>query len=73
MTGAAATLYGDVDGNGSITLSDAITLNKFLAGQGYLLDTAPADVNLSGTIDALDVQILMDFIIQKLGSLPYTG
>ena len=72
LTGVAAMLYGDVDNNGSISLSDIITLNKFLAGKGVLQHEAASDVNANGVIDAVDVEILSDFLVHIVTELPYT-
>ena len=71
LTSSAATL-GDVDGDGTISVSDVVTLNKCLNGLGALQDYSVADTNVNGIIDSVDASILLSFIVGKVTSLPYT-
>lgn len=71
LVSSAATL-GDVDGDGTISISDAVTLNKVLAGKGVLSDYTVADTNDNGIIDGVDAKILLAFIVRNITSLPYT-
>jgi len=53
--------YGDVDGDGSITVQDAVYLVRYL--QGNLPAPAyPLDMNCDGTVDMDDFLYLMDYL-----------
>lgn len=59
-------LQGDVDGNGSVTLSDLGYLANFLHGYKATANdhmTQRLDVDLSGIIDQNDMTLLSDIII----------
>lgn len=66
--------YGDVNVNGVVDLTDAILLNKHLAGLVTLEPDSQrytnADVNADGNVDDKDGQILIDFVILLIDSLP---
>ena len=69
--------YGDTNLDGVVDLRDAIILNKHLAQQIILeKDSQPfknADVNADGNVDDQDSSILIDYVIQLIDTLPYTG
>ena len=67
-------LYGDINMDGSITLSDAVMLNKEVADTVSLSDAAlrNADCNLDGEVNGSDAIILMKFLTRILSSLPNT-
>ena len=67
-------LYGDINMDGSITLSDAVMLNKKVADTVSLSDAAlrNADCNLDGEVNGSDAIILMKFLTRILSSLPNT-
>ena len=49
--------YGDVDGNGNISISDVVALNKYLLGDETAISgsgKANADVDANGMIESLD-------------------
>ncbi len=69
--------YGDSNVDSVVDLRDAIILNKHLAQQIILeKDSQPfknADVNADGNVDDQDSSILIDYVIQLIDTLPYTG
>ncbi|MEE1537458.1 MAG: dockerin type I repeat-containing protein, partial [Ruminococcus sp.] len=67
------TSYGDVNLDGKVDLVDAITINKYLAGQITLSEQATknADVNADGSLGDGDSTILMRFILMMIPNLPY--
>lgn len=64
--------YGDANLDGTVDLRDAITLNKFLAKQITLSDQASknADVNADGNRNDQDSEILVQFVIMQIDTLP---
>lgn len=64
-------LYGDLNNNGAVDLTDCICLNKYLKGKGELLNYEVADVNCSYTIDIVDSEILTAYAIGTIKTLPY--
>lgn len=70
---SSATLFGDVDGNSTINISDVVALNKFLNGKGVLKKYSDADVNVNGILDSVDAAILLDFVVGNIESIPYLG
>ena len=56
-TAVAATL-GDADLDGMVSVSDAVILAKFLAGQGTVDSAAVIDFDGSGTVDVIDLTML---------------
>ena len=67
-------LYGDINMDGSITLSDAVMLNKKVADTVSLSDAAlrNADCNLDGEVNGSDAIVLMKFLTRIISSLPNT-
>ena len=70
--------YGDVNVNGVVDLTDAILLNKFLAGVVQLTDIQYANANCDQTdgtdnVGELDTTALMRFVLNMEGyqNLPY--
>ena len=65
--------YGDVNLDGKVDLVDAITINKYLAGQITLSEQATknADVNADGSLGDGDSTILMQFVLMMIPNLPY--
>ncbi|MCC8111399.1 MAG: dockerin type I domain-containing protein [Ruminococcus sp.] len=66
--------FGDINLDGSITLSDVIFMNKVVAGTVTLNEAAVAgaDVNSDGYVDTDDALILLKFVVQIVKTLPYT-
>lgn len=48
-------LYGDVDGDGEVLMSDVIALSRYCADWGNAIDPEAADVNADGVVDMGDV------------------
>lgn len=78
-SGESKVFLGDVDGNGSCTIADAVYLNRALAGSVELNDLQKknADVyresaNLTETVvDAKDSEVLLKYLVSSITSLPY--
>lgn len=55
---------GDVDGNGVVSLSDAVYLENYLSRGGPAPDSEKeADVDCNGHIDLFDVKALLEELI----------
>lgn len=67
-------LYGDVNLDGNITLSDVVLLSKYISGGVTLNDAAKANANANGngTADSGDVLTLMKFQLRLIDTLPDT-
>ena len=68
-------LYGDVNLDGRVDVTDCVLLNKAVAGS-VQLDTAAnknADCNGNGEISSDDATVLMQFIVNLVKTLPYNG
>lgn len=68
------TLYGDVNGDGTVNLVDSVLLSKYIAGSIDLADiqSANADVNADDSVDSSDASILLQFQVGTVTALPYT-
>ena len=59
-----ASLRGDVDGDGSVTIADATTLIDYLlSGNGNGIDVDAADCDQNSTITISDVTALIDYLL----------
>lgn len=65
QSAAAAPIIGDVNGDGSVNLSDAHSLVEALLDPSSLsaCDAQRADVNQDGNVNALDIQALVNALI----------
>lgn len=67
-------LYGDVDGDGEISIIDATQLNRYL--KGYVLTSNVnlqyADVDKNTALDVNDIKIMQNYIARTIPSLPYS-
>ncbi len=52
-------LYGDVDNNSAVNVTDAVMMKRYLAGVSETMDEKIADVNADGDITTLDAVKLM--------------
>ena len=73
-TGApAGTLYGDINLDGRVDITDAVLLNKVAAG-AVTLDTAEkqvnADCDANGEVDGKDAVVLLKFLVSLIKTLP---
>ena len=59
--------YGDIDGDGSVTVADLVRLSRHLDGSAVLssADLLTADANRDGKVDAADLEALRDTILGK--------
>ena len=74
MKGSAdGVLLGDVNNDGMVSMLDVTHLNRYLAGQVELVDYVRADVNANCVVDAIDANILTQYITESISSLPYIG
>ncbi len=62
----APTLLGDIDGDGTVSIIDAIMLNKSILGGVVLSESARAnaDMDRSGTIDTTDALLLLKAVVK---------
>ncbi|MBQ7542144.1 MAG: hypothetical protein IJT44_07635 [Clostridia bacterium] len=59
---------GDADGNGQITLRDAILISRWLAGGfNITLDLSSADVNGDGIVNLMDVVLIKRYLVGGWG------
>ena len=59
-----ASLRGDVDGDGSVTIADATTLIDYLlSGNGNGIDADAADCDQNSTVTISDVTALIDYLL----------
>lgn len=72
---ATTLMYGDVNLDGFVSLSDVVMLNRILSGSVEPNDKAKAnaDVNANDGIDADDALTLLKFQVQLIDYLPYSG
>jgi hypothetical protein len=58
-------VYGDVDGNGSVEIADAVSMNKCQTNLCVLMSDAErrADVDLSGSFDSQDIVYIMQYLV----------
>ena len=67
-------LYGDVDGNGSISVSDIVTVLQYAANSTkYPIDpelVILGDVNLDGVVDVKDAAIIQQYDAKLIDKLP---
>lgn len=70
---AEATLYGDINLDGRVDLSDAVLLSKANADVVSLGDVARAngDCNADGTTDGNDAIVLLKFLVHIIDEIPY--
>ncbi len=68
-----AVLYGDVDLNGAVNITDVIILSKTLMGGGDPLSAQQsqnADCDANGTINTSDALAIMKFLVKLVDALP---
>ena len=70
--GDASVLYGDVNLDGNVDISDAVLLNKAAAGMVTLNDQAAknADCNDNSELGADDAVVLLQFLVHVENTLP---
>jgi hypothetical protein len=70
--GTISTVYGDVNGDGSVDSTD-VTILKRVVLRKYTgsYDEKAADVNNDGSVDSTDVTILKRFVLRKIDKLPF--
>lgn len=64
--------YGDLNADGSVGIRDAILMNKAVVGAITLneVQTKAADVNGDGTVNGDDLNILLNFLVNNINTLP---
>lgn len=72
-TAASGVLYGDINRDGTISISDSVCLSKFINGGCDIDDYTVADLNGNGVIDIVDNKILLMFLTGSVPSIPYYG
>ncbi|MDY4018952.1 MAG: dockerin type I repeat-containing protein [Ruminococcus callidus] len=71
----AATLYGDINLDGRVDITDAVLLNKAAANAVSLSaqQKANADCDESGEVDSNDAVVLLKFLVSIIHTLPNKG
>lgn len=71
---SASNVYGDVNNNGSVDLTDLSLLSMYLTGStsANSINKKYADVDQNTVIDVNDVKVLRAFISYSVSSLPYS-
>lgn len=73
------TVWGDIDCNGSVAISDAVLLNRGLAGISKISDQGLINANIyqvgdgKKVIDANDAEYHLKYLVSVLTQLPYVG
>ena len=69
------TMYGDVDGNGAVTVSDTLSLQKRIArvAQFSAAQEQYGDVNGDGAITTADVLLIQKYIAHSIDRFPVQG
>ena len=65
IAGEAHSLRGDVDANGEVNVTDAITLINYLSGNDIEIDLAAADCHIDGAINITDAIELINYLINN--------
>lgn len=73
-TASASTLYGDVNNDGSVNITDSVSLNRYLAGMipASDINMKYTDVDKNMVIDVNDSKVLSGFLVQTVSTLPYS-
>jgi hypothetical protein len=58
-------LYGDLDGDGAVSMADLILMLRFFAQPGVTIDELAADVNGDGVVDNSDLILFLRFFAQQ--------
>ena len=71
---AATAIYGDINLDGRVDITDAVLLNKACAGTVMLDSTAKknADCNGDGEIGSDDAVVLLKFLVHLVNTLPFS-
>lgn len=62
---ASAYVCGDVNNDGVVSMTDTVTLNKYLAGMVDLVSYEAADVTDNGIINVIDSLVLTRHLAQQ--------
>ncbi len=69
---AAAYIYGDIDGDGLLSVSDLSTMRNVYANSKELssIQLEISDLDDSGSFDIADVKMLQDYLLARIDSFP---
>ncbi|MBO5226542.1 MAG: dockerin type I repeat-containing protein [Ruminococcus sp.] len=68
---ASATIVGDVNNDGAVSLLDVTALNKYLLGKVELVSYDAADATGNYVINVVDSLVIQKYVIGTIYSLPY--
>ena len=68
----AASVRGDVDGDGKVTSSDALLVLQYTVGQKKTIDKTKADLNGDGQINSGDALIILQICVGMIFTAPTT-
>nr|4UYQ_B Chain B, Cellulosomal scaffoldin adaptor protein B [Acetivibrio cellulolyticus] len=67
-------IYGDVDGNGSVRINDAVLIRDYVLGKinefPYEYGMLAADVDGNGSIKSIDAVLVRDYVLGKIFLFP---
>ncbi len=66
----AATVYGDVDSNGTVDSLDFATMKSHLLGIKSITNITAADVDGDGSITALDIALFKKYLLGQISKFP---
>ena len=72
----ANVLYGDVNLDGRVDITDAVMLNKIAAGAVQMDSDQQglnADCDANGEVDSKDAIVLLKFLVSMINALPYSN
>ena len=64
-------LYGDVNQDGIVSMSDIVIFNKYLLGRCDITNYTAADVNQNYLLDYVDRDLIQAYLVQLISALPY--
>ncbi len=67
----ADVIYGDVNGDGKVSMLDLTSMNRYLSGMIDFTDYTALDVNCNYFIDYIDRDLILAYLVAKIDSLPY--
>ena len=72
VNSAYASIYGDTNMDGEVTVADAVLLHKYLSGIVFMNveQIANSDCSFDGTLSVKDVTVIMEYLSGHLAALP---
>ncbi len=61
--------YGDADESGEVNLEDVLIIERYISGEDVSINLENADVNADGVVDAIDSELVREFLVGNISSL----